>query len=337
MKILSVIVPCYNSQDYMHVCIDSLLKGGNDLEIILVNDGSTDKTAGIADDYARRYGGRIMVIHQENKGHGGAINAGLTAATGEFVKIVDSDDWVDEAALGEIITCLRGFGADGPPDVVVSNYVYEKAGRRRKAVIRYNKVFPAGRIFTWEETKPFRLGQYMLMHALLYRRSVLAKSGAVLPEHTFYVDNIYAYVPLAHVETLYYLDLDFYRYYIGREGQSVQESTMMKRIDQQIAVNIRMIGAVDLNTVDSGKKRRYLMHYLEIVTAVSSILLIKEGGENSAEKKDALWNTIKEQDSGLYNTLRRRFLGRILHPRTAAGRRMSLLVYRISQRIIGFN
>ena len=337
MKLLSVIVPCYNAQSYMRNCIESLLKGGDALEIILVNDGSTDKTAAIAEEYEKRFPEQVRAIHQENKGHGGAINTGLKASTCAFVKIVDSDDWVDDHALQEILRTLSAFTPEGRPDVIISNYVYEKAGKRRKTAIRYGNTFPAQRLFTWEETKPFRLGQYLLMHALIYRRDLLEKSKMTLPEHTFYVDNLYAYIPLAQVETLYYLDLNFYRYFIGREGQSVQEQTMIRRIDQQLAVNSMMINAIDLAQISSDKKRRYLTHYLEVVTAVSSILLIKEGTKASLEKKDALWASLKDRDAVLYNGLRRRFLGRLLHPRGWFSRRAALFVYKISRLIVGFN
>ena len=337
MKILSVIVPCYNAQDYMHACIDSLLKGGDMLEIILVNDGSTDETAAIAEKYKEQFSERIQVIHQKNKGHGGAINTGLKAATGEFVKIVDSDDWVGEHALWETIETLSAFAPEERPDMLISNYVYEKVGKRRKTAIGYKNVFPTGRLFTWDETKPFRLGQYMLMHALIYRRTILEKSKLKLPEHTFYVDNLYAYVPLAKVETLYYLNVDLYHYFIGREGQSVHEQTMIRRINQQLAVNSMMIRTVDLTKILSSKKRRYLVHYLEIVTAVSSVLLIKEGSAESLEKKDVLWRTLKEQDPNLYDSLLRRFLGRFLYPRAWVMQRLALFVYYVSRLVVGFN
>jgi glycosyltransferase involved in cell wall biosynthesis len=211
MKILSFIVPCYNSQSYMERCIDSLLPGGDDVEIIIVNDGSTDKTGAIADTYRKRCPDTIMVIHQENRGHGGAINAGLALAEGAFIKVVDSDDWVDETAYGQILQTLKGFSETARPDVVISNYVYEKEGKRIKTVIRYPHTFPQGRVFTWAELGPIPKGRYILMHSIIYRRSILNECRLMLPEHTFYVDNLYAYIPLRYTKTLYYLDVDFYR------------------------------------------------------------------------------------------------------------------------------
>jgi len=321
----------------MRHCIDTLLVGGEAVEIIVVNDGSADNTPDIAEEYERKYPEIVSVVHQANKGHGGAINAGLAKASGIFVKIVDSDDWVDAESYKKIIGTITSFSSDSLPDAIISNYVYEKLGKRRKTVISYSDALPEGRVFTWDEAGQFRLGRYMLMHALIYRREVLRKSGLVLPENTFYVDNIYAYTPLAYVETMCYINVNFYRYFIGREGQSVQEKTMMKRIDQQLAVNKLMIESVNLSDIANNKKRRYLMHYLEIVTAISSILLLKEGSRTSVIKRDGLWQYIKAKDAVVYGELRKSLVGRILHLRTPIGRLTAIAVYKISRMIVGFS
>ena len=98
MKLLSIAIPCYNSEAYMGKCVDSLLEGGDDVEIIIVNDGSADRTGEIAEDYVRRYPGIVKAVHQENGGHGAAVNAGIENAGGLFFKVVDSDDWVKKEA-----------------------------------------------------------------------------------------------------------------------------------------------------------------------------------------------------------------------------------------------
>ena len=104
MKLLSIAIPCYNSEAYMENCIKSLLAGGEEVEILIVNDGSKDRTADIADEYERLYPSICRAIHQENGGHGAAVNAGLREATGTFFKVVDSDDWVNEEAFMQILS-----------------------------------------------------------------------------------------------------------------------------------------------------------------------------------------------------------------------------------------
>ena len=103
MKLLSVAIPCYNSEAYMANCIESLLVGGEEVEIIVVNDGSKDRTAEIAEEYRVKYPTIVKVVNKENGGHGSAVNAGLENATGLYFKVVDSDDWVDKDAYKEIL------------------------------------------------------------------------------------------------------------------------------------------------------------------------------------------------------------------------------------------
>ena len=238
MKLISFVVPCYNSEDYMEHCIRSLLPGGKAVEIIIVDDGSSDRTAEIADCYAVKYPDLIRVIHQANKGHGGAINTGLAAAKGMYFKVVDSDDWVDRSSYKKIMyRLLELVRADQAPDMFISNFVYEKAGEKRKKVMNYHEILPMDRIFTWAESGRFNISRYILMHSVIYKTELLKACDLKLPEHTFYVDNIFLYTPLPKVRTLYYMNVNFYRYYIGREDQSVNEQVMIGRIDQQLAVN----------------------------------------------------------------------------------------------------
>ena len=133
MKLLSVAIPSYNSEAYMRKCIDSLLAGGEDVEILIVNDGSTDRTGVIADEYAARYPSIVKAIHKENGGHGSAVNAGLAQATGLYFKVVDSDDWVKESAYFKILETLKDITTgDSSLDMLISNFVYEKEGEKKQ-------------------------------------------------------------------------------------------------------------------------------------------------------------------------------------------------------------
>ena len=133
MKLLSIAIPCYNSEAYMEKCIESLLKGGEEVEILVVNDGSSDRTAEIADAYAEKYPTIIKAIHQENGGHGEAVNAGIRNATGLYFKVVDSDDWVNEEAYKQILKTLLEL-TRGPIslDMLISIFVYDNLGASRK-------------------------------------------------------------------------------------------------------------------------------------------------------------------------------------------------------------
>ena len=125
MKLLTFAIPCYNSESYMRHCIESILPGGEDVEILIVDDGSTkDNTAAIADEYQEKYPTIVRAIHQENGGHGEAVNAGIRNATGLYFKVVDSDDWVDLDAYRKILDKLREIsGGDRVLDMFIANYV----------------------------------------------------------------------------------------------------------------------------------------------------------------------------------------------------------------------
>ena len=136
MKKITFAVPCYNSAEYMRKCIDSLLLAGEDCEIIIVDDGSVKgNTAEIADEYAKNFPNIIRAIHQENGGHGEAVNCGLRNATGEYFKVVDSDDWVDKDALEKVMSTIKSF-KDDAPDALIVNYVYEHVYDNTQKVVK---------------------------------------------------------------------------------------------------------------------------------------------------------------------------------------------------------
>ena len=338
MKYISFAIPCYNSQDYMAHAIESILPGGEDVEIIIVNDGSKDDTLKIAREYEGKYPDIVRVVDKENGGHGDAVTAGLTHASGSYFKVVDSDDWVDEESLHKILALLRRFQDEGEEiDMLVSNYVYEKVGVEHKKCIHYRNVLPQDEIFHWQDIGHFRIDQYILMHSVIYRTDLLKLIQLRLPKHTFYVDNIYVYYPLPHVRKMYYLDVDFYRYYIGREDQSVNEKVMISRVDQQIYVTKTMIDMYDLNKTSSKKLKNYMINYLAIMMTVSSILLIRSKKQENLAKKKELWTYLKKKDLKVFLKIRYGILGQTMNIPGKPGRKISSLAYSVARRLVGFN
>lgn len=337
MKLLSIAIPCYNSEAYMEKCIESLLKGGEEVEIIVVNDGSSDRTAEIADAYAEKYPTIIKAIHQENGGHGEAVNAGIRNATGLYFKVVDSDDWVNEEAYKQILKTLEEL-TRGPKtlDMLISNFVYEKQGASRKKVMQYRRCLPVNEIFGWDSVHMSK-GKYLLMHSIIYRTKLLHECGLELPKHTFYVDNIFVYQPLPHVKNMYYLDVNFYRYFIGRSDQSVNEQVMIGRIDQQLRVTKLMLGYYDVTKIPNRKLKHYMTSYLEIMMTICSVLAIKSGTEENMEKKKELWESLKKQNLALWLRLRFGFLGQGCNLPGKGGRELLILGYKITQKFYGFN
>lgn len=345
MKLLTIAVPCYNSQDYMEKCVESLLAGGEEVEILIVDDGSKDKTAEIADRLEKEHPGMIRAIHQPNKGHGGAVNTGIENATGLYFKVVDSDDKLKASAFKMILDTLReysGAGQEESLDLLISNFVYDKEGASHKKVMEYRKALPQGRVFSWEETKRFRKGQYILMHSVIYRTELLRQSGLRLPEHCFYVDNIYVFNPMPYVKNMYYLDVNFYYYFIGRDDQSVNQEVMTKRLDQQARVNKIMIDYFSDN-VKSGRIEKksqmykYMYNYLEIITSITSVLAVCSGEQDKLAIMNDVWDYLEKKDPELFKKMRYGLFGTVLHLPGKGGRTAIKAVYSIARGIFGFN
>ena len=340
MKIISFAVPCYNSAAYMRKCIDSLLEAGEDAEILIVDDGSTkDDTAAIADEYEQKYPGIVKAIHQENGGHGEAVNAGLRHATGMYYKVVHSDDWLDRDSLKTVIEKLKFFRKEKQRvDMMICNYVYEHVEDQTSHTVRYTNALPCNRIFGWNQVGHFRPDQNLLMHSVIYRTKVLKRSGLVLPKHTFYVDNLFVYVPLPYVKTMYYMDLDLYRYYIGRADQSVNEQVMIGRIDQQIYVNNLMINAYSLPVEVKNKRlAKYMLKYLAMICCVTSIMLIISGTEENREKLRRLWGDFKLRDPKMYRRIRYGVRGLVSNPKGRFAEMVVIKGYHLAQKIFKFN
>ena len=343
MKTITFVIPCFNSAEYMGKCLESIMAfedGLGDIEVLIVNDGSTkDNTAEIADSWHERYPDTIYAIHKENGGHGSAVNVGLANARGRYFKVVDSDDWLDEQAMRKILPYLRHQSELREAcDLVIGNYVYEKVYEGKRTVIDYANVFPTDREFTWDDIGRFKSSQYLLMHSVIYRTELLRDVKLSLPEHCFYVDNIFVYVPLPAVYTIRYFNVDMYRYFIGREGQSVNEETMMKRIDQQLRITRFMIDAVDLDKdVVQKKLKRYMENYLSMMMCICSVFLRMINTPESEMKRKDVWNYLQTVRPNMYARVRRNVLNLGTNIPTEVGRRLGLGGYHLAQKIFKFN
>lgn len=337
MKLLSVAIPCYNSEAYMGKCIRSILTGGDRVEIIIVDDGSKDKTLEIAQKYEKKFPNIVKVVHQENGGHGSAVNAGIANATGLYFKVVDSDDCLGKKALMSVLDFLEDVvDRDEHLDMLISNFMYDKEGAKHKKVMRYKHAIPKNKFFGWNEVN-FGPSQYLLMHSVIYRTEILRECGLELPKHTFYVDNIYVFQPLPYVKRMYYLDVVLYKYYIGREDQSVNEQIMVKRIDQQYRVTKIMLDAYVNTNIEDDNAKRAMVHYFDMMMCVSSVLSILDGSDERLKDKEELWKLLEEKDSDLYRKCRYSILGRAMNIPGKAGRKTSIGAYRLANKIFGFN
>ena len=264
-KLLSVVVPSYNASKYLDFNLQSFLRPSvpEKLEVIVVDDGSTDDTARIADAYHEKYPKTIKVIHKENGGHGSGINAGLRAATGKYFKVVDADDWVDHEALERLLDYIASFdaaAANADTDIDAAQVQADvKARARDKAVscpdVIYNNYYwrltdeaksPDAYERKTEFTEPFSGVEYrkvydfesiadrcyVKMHNMTIRTDILREHQIHIDERCYYVDMEYILYPVPYVETIAFLPEFLYQYQIGRQGQSMDPAKMQRNATQ---------------------------------------------------------------------------------------------------------
>ena len=336
MKLLTVTVPCYNSQEYMEKCVDSLLLGGDRMEIIIIDDGSKDNTGAIADSYAQRYPQIVRVIHQENGGHGEGINQGLMNATGTYFKVVDSDDCLS-ADLPAFLDMLEECERQGGADMVLTNYYYVHSDGVGDRSINYSDVMEPGKILTWSEIKPFKLHQMMSIHSSTFRTEAMRDGWRPLPKHTFYEDNLMVQQGLVNAKRLCYMNADLYLYTIGREGQSVQDDIIRKRYDHQIRSSQACFTTCHLDDIPEPQKKKYFKHALFMLLAFAIVFARLNNTEKADQDLEAMWDACYDYDPAWANHFRNRTALWFLCIPGPFGRWMVRTIHGIARKVVRFN
>ena len=336
MKLLTVTIPCYNSQDYMEKCIKSLLSGGNRVQIVIIDDGSRDATGEIADRYAKEYPHIVTVVHQENGGHGAGINQGIEYAEGKYFKVVDSDDWVSGDFM-RFLDTLEQCDKSGGVDLFVTNYYYEHADGKGNRSICYANALPQDRIFGWADTKAFKLHQLLTIHSCTFRTELLRCYTKALPHHVFYEDNLMVYQALPFVKKMYYLNADLYRYYIGRQGQSVQRDVMTKRYQHQLIVSQKCFEAAHLDEISDKKQQKYLKHELFMMFGISVLYSRLNKSEEADENLNKMWDSCQAFDPKWARHFQKHTPLRLISIPGKVGQNLSGMVYTVANKVVRFN
>lgn len=229
-KVLTITIPSYNVEKYLEQTLDSFLDERimEDIEVLIVDDGSKDRTAAIGKTYENRYPGTFRVISKENGGHGSTINRGIQEARGNFFKVVDGDDWVCTEDFVKMVLELKASKAD----FVVTNYYEVNDVTGEKTPVEY-KEFRGKEILTFEAAAKRR---QMSMHSLVIKTEILKTHNIRLDEHCFYVDVEYILYPVPYVKTVQYLDLYVYMYRLAVTTQSVSLQGYQKHMQNHIDV-----------------------------------------------------------------------------------------------------
>lgn len=338
MKIITFLVPCYNSQNYMRTCIDSILEARQNIELIIINDGSTDDTGSIAEQYKRENPNRVKVIHQPNGGHGAGIMAEIQHASGVFFKVVDSDDWVDKDNLNQYLLTLETL-VNQDVQLVINDYEYDYSDHTKREIISYHNVFKSNKIQTWADSGTFSLNQYLTIHSCTYRTSTLRECGMNLPKHTFYEDNLYIYKPLPFVKQFYYMNSVLYHYYIGRPGQSMEEDNMKLRCDHQIRVSKLIFSAYDIKEIyrREPKLGKLMLRENVLMLTAATIFARLNKDKVSEEKVRVMWQELKEVNASLARIIKYRSMAFWVCLPGRAGRSVAIMNYRMAHKVLKFN
>lgn len=225
-KLLTIVVPTYNMEAYLNRCLDSLLVSEEQmqsLEVLVINDGSKDKSSEIAHEYASKYPSTFRVIDKENGNYGSCINRGLKEAQGKYIKILDADDWFDTKELNSFLIVIDNLDVDM---ILTPYWIVDESGNRQKEMkygdIEYNNVFDFQ-----SYTNP---ATYFAMHSLTYRTDLLRKIEYVQTEGISYTDTEWVFYPQHSISTSIYLSNNLYQYVVGREGQTMDPKVIAKSV-----------------------------------------------------------------------------------------------------------
>ena len=331
MKLLTLVIPSYNAEAYLRRCVERMIPGGPELDVLIVDDGSKDGTPAIADALAEEHPDIVRVIHQENGGHGEGLNQGIRTAQGIYLKSVDADDRIDSDSLVALLDLLRAHAAPETwADLVINDYVYDHPDRESIFSVRYNHVFQAGRINTWETCGHFPIWKQFMIHSLCYRAALLREHGYELPKHTFYEDNLYIYQPLPWVRKILYLPHPLYGYTIGQATQSISDQNMLRHMDQNTEMITRMICTWTWAQIKEMPRslRTYMMNFNSGQILAVSLLHDLANSADAGELNRSMWERIRTFDPELYRRIRR-------HPNAAIvalpGPRLRHVICRICQ------
>lgn len=227
-KLLTIVIPTYNMQDYLHRCLDSLVLNDeqlmSQLEVLVVNDGSKDNSSAIAHEYETKYPDTFRVIDKENGNYGSCINRGLKEATGKYIKILDADDWFDAEEFSRYLEELKHADVD----MVLTPFKTYREGVDVVSLSTQPNI-QEGTVLDFQTYSSMKMFRYS-MHMITYRTSLLREMNYRQTEGISYTDTEWTHIPQYEVKTFMWMPYAVYCYRIGREGQTMNPSVLAKNI-----------------------------------------------------------------------------------------------------------
>lgn len=236
-KVLTVIVPAYNMQDYLEKCLDSLvieMPLMDKVEVVVVNDGSRDGTSSIAHSYAERYPDSFRVVDKPNGNYGSCINVALAQAKGTYVRVLDADDFVDSRNFAKYVERAAEEAGKGPDcvDLIVTQYESVNPEGVRLSLTDYG--LGEERYMALDEV--LSTGKRFTIHSVTYRLEILRRISYRQTEGISYTDTEWIIEPMVGVRKLLYLPIVVTRYLVGRGGQTTEDRTFARKFNQVVAI-----------------------------------------------------------------------------------------------------
>ena len=253
MKVLSVIVPTYNMEKYLCRCLDSLIldeEKMEKLEVLVINDGSKDSSSDIAHEYQMKYPNTFIVIDKENGNYGSCINIGLCEATGKYFKILDADDWFDKESFDKYLAFLSAQDTD----LVLNNYRMVDA---KGNVIRNIEIQNLQKKQVYKFSELVKRGLFFQMHSVAYKTQILKDMHYKQTEGISYTDNEFVMKPFSAVKDISVSGVCLYNYFVGRDGQTMNNVIADKSFGQFCVVAISLVEFA-LNYEGDNMRRQYL-------------------------------------------------------------------------------
>lgn len=287
-KILSIVIPSYNVEKYLDKCVESMLVDSilEDIEILIVNDGSKDRTSEIAQKYCEKYPQTVRLINKENGGHGSTINTGIKYATGKYFKVVDGDDWLNTPNLESFISLLKSRD----DDVIASNF--QCIQDETFEVLSEKKVSTDETLYgTVCNMDDGEVGEVIKMHALTIRTSILKENDITIDEHCYYVDCEYIAYPMPYVSAVYYDDSFIYMYRLGRNGQSMDIKSMQRNRSMHQKVLDSLLKFYDHLPEMTDAKKTYIEKVIGQVMENQFQIYISMGKDKAIKEEMRAWDT----------------------------------------------
>ena len=300
MKILSFIVPSYNCSAFLEKCVHSMLHPDllDQLEVIIVNDGSIDNTASVALTFVTKYPQTVRLINQENKGHGGALNTGCSAAQGKFLKVIDADDWVETTNLPKFLEFLSGCNSDV---VLTHHYTRDISSGEIKNWKSYPKTFEKAYTLEHIMVHPQNFDRSLTFHGITYRTDFYQAQNIRLSEKVFYEDHEYATFPCCKAESVTPLDLFIYHYRIGDVQQSVSDSNQLKRLSHMETVLRRFMAEYkNLPTTVGGRSYFEMKAQGVLLAYMTTVLLVEPDRKKGRQLGKSMMDEFRNQLPGAY-------------------------------------